>query len=252
MALPLLNNVTLAIYRGFNAASPYPSEGAAPAVSDVRGHLRHHVRQGRFGSAAQLHWTHVLHLPPGVDVRSAYDAQLNPAAPANADTVVIPDYPAPGWCTAFVVVLVQRVQRGRGDAGLRVYLDRLLPREGGCTVPTPGCCPEMPATLHATIPPGSGCPCLDGTEVELTFDGTAWIGSVEVCSGQELSITFACNGTACYDATLEITFENHGSVGPQLVDAGCSCEPLKMRFTGIVFPTQGAECDGGIQVIVTE
>jgi len=247
-------NVTLAIYRGFNAASPYPSEGTSPAVAAVRGHIRHHVRHGRFGSAAGLHWTHVLHLPAGTDIRSAYDTQLTAPTPAQADTVVVPDYPAPGWCTAFVVVLVQRVQRGRGDASLRVYVDRLQPRAGGCTVPVPGCCPDLPATLHATIPPGSGCPCLDGTDVELTFDSgaQAWIGSVDVCSGQELSVTFACNGTSCADATLEITFENHGTVEPQLVDAGCSCAPLEMHFTGIVFPDQGAECDGGIQVIVTE
>ena len=95
---------------------------------------------------------------------------------------------------------------------------------------------------------------LDGTNVELTFDSgeLAWLGSVDVCSGQELSVIFRCNGAACTDATLEITFENHGTVGPKLVDPGCSCEPLDMRFTGIVFPEQGIECDGGIQVIVSE
>ena len=54
------------------------------------------------------------------------------------------------------------------------------------------------------------------------------------------------------DATLTVSFENHGTVGPQIVDGGCNCDPLNMIFSALVFPDQGSECDGAIRVFITE
>ncbi|OAI46877.1 hypothetical protein AYO44_10500 [Planctomycetaceae bacterium SCGC AG-212-F19] len=252
MSLPMPVNAAVDIYRGFSATSPYPPVSANPAVQGVGGHLRHHVRNGRFGSAQGLKWTHVLSLPDGIDVRSAYNSQLNTWQPANADTILLPDYPIPGWCTAFLVVLVQRI-RGGAVSYQRAYLDRMQPRQGSCK--TTGCCPDpLPSTIHATVPAGTGCPCLDGTVVPLVFSSVtqSWSGSAVVCASETLTIDFRCAGTSCEDATLGITLDNHGTVDPVPVVGGCSCTPLHMEFSGIDFPIQGAECDGPVTVVVTE
>jgi hypothetical protein len=246
-------NSLLDIYRGFSAGSPYPPSSATPAASGLGGYLRPHVRNGRFGSAAGLHWTHLLLLPDGVDIRSAYNSELNMIVPANADTVLVPDYPLPGWCTAFYVVLVQRI---RGEQNfLRVCLDRLQPRQGGCT--TSGivlpCCPvPLPATVHATIPAGSGCPCMDGTVVTLTYNALSqsWSGSTSVCFGDTLTIVFKCGSTSCADATVTATSVFSGSSGP-VRTTGCSCNPLNMVFSGATFPNPGSECFGPITIVVT-
>jgi hypothetical protein len=247
-------NVIVDIYRNFSAAQPYPAQGSTPALSQVAGLLRHHLRHGRFGRGDFLHWTHVLELPIGTDLRSAYNSQLQTWQPASADTVILADDPLPGRCTAFLVVLVQRVERGRAGDRLRAYLDRMQPRDG-CFVAAPACCPNpLPSVIHATIPGPSGCPCLDDEVVELTFDPGSgkWIGDLTVCSSENLHLEFDCGSTSCNDATLTATFENHGSVGPVTVSTGCSCDPLSMSFNGLIFPDQGAECDGAISVIITE
>ena len=248
-------NALVDIYRGFSASSPYPAAGTTPGVAGVGGHLKHHMRHGRLGQGQYLKWTHVLLLPPEVDIRSAYHSQLNAWQPADADTVVLPDYPIPGWCTAFLVVLVQRAGRGTREEHLRAYLDRLKPRQGGCQVPAPGCCSDpLPETLHATVPAGSGCPCLEGEVVTLTFDaGTnQWAGDKTVCSGESFHVAFTCNGASCADATLSVTFENHGTAGLVGPDLGCTCSPLELVFSAIEFPTLGSECDGTIRIVVTE
>lgn len=255
MSLLLPKTATVDIYRGFNANSPYPAAGTLPDVPGVSGHLKHHARQGRFGSASALKWTHVLYLPGGIDIRSAYNSQLDTWQSANADTVLLADYPIPGWCTAFLVVLVQRVHRGTPDDGLRVHLDRLQPRQGPCSQDIVlGCCPNsLPATVHATIPQGSGCPCLNGVVVPLRYSAQtqSWTGSQIVCASENLSMVYKCGTTSCDDATLTLTFDNHGSVGPVTTDAGCGCSPLQMTFSNINFPIQGVECDGPITVVIT-
>src|SRR5438876_665574 len=91
-------NVAVDIFRGFNAASPYPLQGTRPDVAGVAGHLRHHLKAGRFGyQDPKIKWTHLLVLPPGTDVRSAYNSWTGPGEPtANADTVLVKDYPNVG------------------------------------------------------------------------------------------------------------------------------------------------------------
>ncbi len=150
--MPLtITNVLVDIYRGFNAANPYNPPQQPAAASGVAGLLRPHVRNGRFGyNAIALHWTTLLVLPTGADIRSAYNSQLNSFNSANADTVIIPDYPIPGRCTAFLVVLVQRTGRGTADDQLFCYLDRCQPADtcpDSSMVTVPGCSNPLPTTL---------------------------------------------------------------------------------------------------------
>lgn len=145
-------NVIFDIYRGFNAAHPFPLQGITPAAAGLLGHLRHHVEPGRFGfQDGKIKWTHLLELDSGVDIRSAYNSWTGPAeTTSDADTVLIKDYPLVGRCTVFYVALVQRCRRGQSDEHLRVYLDRLQPRSTGCFDPSVqqscGACTVMPVT----------------------------------------------------------------------------------------------------------
>src|SRR5271166_6520666 len=110
MSLPMPANVTVNIYRTANPSSPYPS--GSPAVSGVPGYLQPAAQDGRFGSASYLKWTHVLYLPPGTDIRDAYNSQLDPARNNNnADTVILLDSTVAGRETAYYVVIVEVVAR---------------------------------------------------------------------------------------------------------------------------------------------
>jgi hypothetical protein len=185
MALILPINTTADVYRGFTATAPYPDGSVPPAVSGIGGHLKHHVRHGRFGSALDLHWTHAFYLPLNTDVRCGYNSQLNAWAPANADTLVVADYPIPGWCTAFLVVLVQKAKRNTPHECIVAYLDRMQPVQGSCIQVPAGvavaCCPSVtiPFTLHATVGTCDSS-CYTPQTVTLTYDPVNlwWAGSV--------------------------------------------------------------------------
>lgn len=119
-------NCCVDIYRTANPASPYP--GGAPAVECAPGFLKPAVQHGRFGSAEWLKWTHVVYLPPGTDIRDAYNSQLDPARnDAAADTVIIKDTAISGRKTAYYVVFVELVARRTPVQHLRVFLDRFAP-----------------------------------------------------------------------------------------------------------------------------
>ncbi len=85
------------------------------------------MQDGRFGSAQWLKWTHWLLLNPGVDVRDAYNSQLDPSRNnALGDTVVL----ASGTSqTAWYVVFVEAINVGTSSAYLRAYLDRFQPSQ---------------------------------------------------------------------------------------------------------------------------
>lgn len=126
MALPMPANVTVNIYRTANPSSPYTLGTAGP--QGVRGFLRPALATGRYGSASWLKWTHVLSLPPGTDVRDAYNSQLDPARDNTiADTIVLADSRTSTARTAFFVVFVEVALRGSPFQHLRVYLDRFQP-----------------------------------------------------------------------------------------------------------------------------
>ena len=105
---------------------------------------------------------------------------------------------------------------------------------------------------------GAGCPCLAGVEATLTYNPITnrWEGvTPDACAGNfDLSIILECDpgscgpGNGCEGWKLTVTFEGQGTVADQCVDAGCSCAPLELTFTGIVFTDQRAECDRGVQI----
>jgi hypothetical protein len=179
----------------------------------LNAHLRHHVRNGRFGyfaggaaagADAPLRWTIGLLVNLGSDLRDAYDGQLIADAIANGDTVMVADYPVLGTCCAFVVVLVQR--RGRGTPGdhLRVYLDRARPSYGAaCPDPTvsgvtvPCCANAIPTTLFATFQGVfGGCVCCNGFSVTLTWTPGMSVPLVGTVDGWTGSGTWPCNGAS--------------------------------------------------------
>jgi hypothetical protein len=148
MALPLPVNCTFDVYRHYDGAHLYPPADN-PRYAGLSGHLRHHVKNGRFGyQALNLHWTHVLHVAPSTDIRSAYDCQLDPARDnGRADVVLVKDYPFVGWCTAFYVVLIVRKDRGTANDQLMCYLDRFGPQMPCFST---GVCPRCPDCVGAT------------------------------------------------------------------------------------------------------
>lgn len=124
MALPVTPNVTVDIYRTANPSNPLPA--GTPAVPGVAGYIKPDATRGRQGSAQWLKWTHLLQLPPGIDVRDAYNSQLDPSrSNSAADTVVVTD--SAGNKVPYYVVFVEEISRGTGYAHLRVYLDRFQP-----------------------------------------------------------------------------------------------------------------------------
>jgi hypothetical protein len=265
MALPSSTNVTFDLYRGFNASNPYAPPNRPAAAAGLRGVLKHHVRAGRFGyfaggvtagAGTPLHWTNVLLVPLGTDVRSAYNAELNVWTPANADTVMVADYPVKGTCTAFLVVLVQRVDRGLATDHQRVYLDRAQPQapgpcpnpaaSGGGTVSVP-CCPGlMPATLYYTIAGGDNN-CALGS-LPLVWNGTQWVGSapgyVDGCGDpMPRTVTLFCDtGTGNF-------FVNDDVFGGTPQATG-TCSPV-VHLTGTI-PFSGACCTNPENFTVTQ
>jgi hypothetical protein len=126
MALLLPPNVTVNIYRTASPGTPYILGAAGP--QNVKGYLKPAVQNGRFGSALYLKWTHILYLDPSVDVRDAYNSQLDPARNnALADTVVLLDAANAPTKVAFYVSFVEQVARGTPASYLRAYLDRFQP-----------------------------------------------------------------------------------------------------------------------------
>ncbi len=124
-ALPMPANVTVDIYRTSNPASPVPT--GVPAVAGVPGYLKPVPQAGRSGSAQWLKWTHQLTLPPGTDIRDAYNSQLDPSRSNNAaDTVVITD--SSGNKVPYYVVFVEEAYRGSPQVQVQVFLDRFQPQ----------------------------------------------------------------------------------------------------------------------------
>jgi hypothetical protein len=126
MSLPVTPNVAVDIYRAANPSSPY-SLGAQSATG-VPGYLQPAAAEGRFGTAQWLKWTHVLLLPPGTDVRDAYNSQLDPSRDNNnADTVILNDSAISGRRTAYYVVFVEIIGRNLPEQHVRAFLDRFTP-----------------------------------------------------------------------------------------------------------------------------
>lgn len=259
MSLPIYPfgaaNCTFDVYRGYNPANPYSPPTRPAALTGMTGVLRHHVRNGRFGwqipganpPNVALHWTNTLEVPLGTDIRGAYNAELNTFPEANGDTVMIADYPRPGCCTAFAVVMVQRRNRGDSMDHLRIYLDRARPLYGqGCPDPTEdNCCGLSDGTLYATITDLGGCGCMAGSWPIDGGPSGGWSDRANfACGGNRLAMaltcgsewvfTFACSGEAIYDAAI-----------PQSVN----CDPFQLVFAAVPVTLC---CSGSITVTITQ
>lgn len=128
MSMPMPPNVSVDIYRNADPGNPY-SPGSLSA-SGVKGYLQPAVQHGRFGTALYLKWMHILFLPPGTDVRDAYNSQLDPARDDTlADTIMLTDSQDASKQTAWFVVFIEEIARGTTLEHLRVYLDRFTPND---------------------------------------------------------------------------------------------------------------------------
>ena len=125
MSLPMAANVLVDVFRNANPASPYPAGTAAQAA--VPGYLKPYAATGRHGSAQWLKWTHILYVGDTVDVRDAYNSQLDPARDnTKGDTVILFDSGGVNK-VAYYVAFVEQVSRGTAANHLRAYLDRFAP-----------------------------------------------------------------------------------------------------------------------------
>jgi hypothetical protein len=128
MAMPMPPNVKVDIYRTDNPSAPYTL--GTLSAQGVPGYLQPYVQSGRHGTANWLKWTHILYVDDTVDVRDAYNTQLDPARNNNiADTVILNDPTILGEQTAFYVTFVERALVGSPFSHIRVYLDRFQPKQ---------------------------------------------------------------------------------------------------------------------------
>lgn len=229
MAFPFTPNVAVDIYRTFNKNDPMAVTKNPPDVPNVQGTLRHHVEAGRFGFNQPIFWTNLLYLPVGTDVRGAWNSFLNPVASANADTVVIDDYPIVGTATAFYVAMVQLADRG-GDAFLKVFLDK-----AGMSVLN--CCPniDFTKTLRVTITDSNQCLCLNGVTFPITPNTQKgrWEGAFSACGHTDNFLWLQCQDTTQGAQGLGIGVRC-GSNGQEITNfykaLVNSCDPLHLQF----------------------
>jgi hypothetical protein len=255
----MLANCTFDVYTGYNPARPCcPPQGPARLAGQA-GFLQHHVDNGRFGfvpaGAQRFYHTSVLRVGVGTDLRDGWDTETATFAEANADTVIVYDYPVPGVCTPFVVVLVQRVDRGGPGDYLRCYLDRgqpcyapadQCPNPSDILVP---CCPclGLPTRLYGTwssFPgaaqgfPGGFCPCVQGSwPLDYKSATGRWEspgGTIGTCSHSGTDIHFYCNSLSG-QLSLDVTLDGTPRTGIVAGVGGCNPPPLNMAFTVLTF-----------------
>ena len=115
---------------------------------------------------------------------------------------------------------------------------------GGTANIVTSCCPGgLPRTLYAHIANGTGCACLDGVTVTLTWNGSLWTsGDVTVCGGTTV-FYFTCGGGDCTGFLFYATGYCQITVaGPHT----CNCATPSFEFTNSV----SVCCTGGIATTV--
>jgi hypothetical protein len=257
MPVPQGNNVSFNIFRGFNKNSPISIVGNPIAAT---GYLKQNVELGRFGFHPDgLYWTTAIDVIVGTDARDAWNSFLNSMTSANADTVLVQDYPIPGWCTPFMVVMVERLSRGGPSDRYRLYLDRCQPVQGACPtsggVTVPCCSNALPNTIHMTISDSGSCGCLDGTYA-LTWNPTytggfvfqpgAWVLQTTLCS-TALTLAVFCN-PSIPGFVIGLPQTPGGSFGSQ---ATGTCSPFSLQASLNLNFASIPGCSGSITMVVT-
>jgi hypothetical protein len=238
MPLPYPPNCTLDIYRGFNKNDPYSVTNRPPDIPQVKGFLRPHVKNGRFGFNQRVYWTNLLYLDTGTDIRSGYNSFLTTISDTTADTVVISDYPIDMVDTAFYTMMVQRARSTpQGPVNfLKVYLDKA----GKSRAVQQGCCDDVPHRLNVGIYDTShGCDCLNGAYFPINYDSTLdqWSGSFADCNGMISTLRIKCDyppgvlgfqmGLQC-GSQQEIYGNNYFGLG-----GIAQCNPFHLQFRPI-------------------
>jgi hypothetical protein len=255
-------NVTFDVYTGFNPANPYAPPTMPARRCDQQGFLRQHVRNGRFGFVGYgqpLHWTTLLLLPLGSDVRDGWDGNANVYREANGDTILMHDYPVPGTCSAFVVAFVQN----RGGA-LRCYLDRAQPSYGVPCPPCPGsgsgggggsviqdgCCNTLPAVVYLTVSDvtdqrnGNNVCWPASVTVALAWNALVgtWSGSLAPCDapGTTMQFLLRCQDVNPLTYTMISAQGGGGFIPYASLSVRCS-DPLEIDFAVNGQTSQGYE-----------
>jgi hypothetical protein len=122
-------NVIFDLYPAFSPQQPYPFSSLTPIIRQGQGGLAGRVQLGRLGyQTKNLYFTHVLTVDPNNPRQDAYNTQNDPGRDnTKGGTVIIADYPIPGRCTAFYIVLVTRIAPGTPLEQVQLYLDRCQP-----------------------------------------------------------------------------------------------------------------------------
>lgn len=115
-----------------------------------------------------------------------------------------------------------------------------------------GCCPgvTIPQTLNVSFSGWTGdCSCLNSVTFPIVanFGTPEWGGSTSggnACGPQEVSVSFACDGTGNFNATLSVSLAG-------LTLLSVSCSPFQVVF-GASADITGVPCHGGSgQVIIS-
>ena len=120
---------------------------------------------------------------------------------------------------------------------------------GGGTV-TVACCPGgLPQTLYATLTNVSGCACLDGVVVAVTWNGGSWSGmSGSVCSGHTAFVDVLCTEEGTWVIGVECFLDGVEDGAGEDTVMTFTCDPLSV--TTAEFSLSGC-CTGSITVTVT-
>jgi len=239
MTFPYAPNCKLDVYRGFNVNNPLGAVQGNPILKDVQGFLRPYVRNGRFGYRQSIYYTTLVYVNLGTDIRDGFNSNLNTINAAQADTIVVKDYPIDGKNTAFLPVLCQRAGRINPLSFIKVYLDKAGNPE------QPICCPNVPNRLYVQISDTFGnCLCMDGAyfAIDFTPSTTRWEGTFNAC-GQTARFVLACDnpqyGVFGFNWYLECPVGN-GLTGPLSSHTfNSTCQPFFLEFNeaiGTSFP----------------
>src|SRR5262249_52155253 len=118
MSLPVAPNTTCDIYRSSHSPPAAPDVAGVPCF--LKGDWRGGQEAGDRPNSGADTWTHIMLVDVSVDIRDGYTGFLSQLV---QDSVYVPDKNG----TRFVVIFVERVDRGTPHEHKRVFLDRQVP-----------------------------------------------------------------------------------------------------------------------------